>query len=354
MQRRPPIVVASSRARRRLVSGVKALAIANLAGLLATAATFHWIGERWWVTAIGLYLPRAIFAAPLPFVLGGLAWLRERRWLWAQALAVFLLIFPILGLVLPWPRFAGGAPVIRVLSYNVDSAQGGADRIVAEVDRFSPDVVMMQEIAQATALEPLLRARYATVVLQDQFILATRYPLSALTSPQGVAFEGRQHSPRFLRYVLDTPLGPVVFYNVHPVSPRPGLDALRGHGFRHELLSGRFFHGAAGPVIESNAGLRAAQVATFSVAAAHEVGPVVIAGDTNLPGLDPALGSLAPFTDGFAQAGWGLGYTYPNDRRPWMRIDRIMVGGGLRFVGFQVGDSSASDHRCVVGAIASP
>ena len=51
------------------------------------------------------------------------------------------------------------------------------------------------------------------------------------------------------------------------------------------------------------------------------------------------------------QAGWGVGYTYPNDRRPWMRIDRMLGSGGVRFSGFSVGDSKASDHLCVVADV---
>jgi endonuclease/exonuclease/phosphatase family metal-dependent hydrolase len=77
---------------------------------------------------------------------------------------------------------------------------------------------------------------------------------------------------------------------------------------------------------------------------------VVIGGDTNLPGLSVVLGEyLSGFRDGFSQAGWGFGYTYPTDKwRPWMRIDRILASNALRFTGFEVGQSKVSDHRCVV------
>jgi hypothetical protein len=47
-------------------------------------------------------------------------------------------------------------------------------------------------------------------------------------------------------------------------------------------------------------------------------------------------------------AGWGFGYTYPYNLFRWMRIDRIMASDQLRFVGFQRGSSTASDHVCVV------
>jgi endonuclease/exonuclease/phosphatase family metal-dependent hydrolase len=57
---------------------------------------------------------------------------------------------------------------------------------------------------------------------------------------------------------------------------------------------------------------------------------------------------LSRYKDGFAQASWGFGYTFPADKTPWMRIDRVMVSDELRVVGFEVGKSTLSDHRCVV------
>jgi endonuclease/exonuclease/phosphatase (EEP) superfamily protein YafD len=77
---------------------------------------------------------------------------------------------------------------------------------------------------------------------------------------------------------------------------------------------------------------------------------VVIAGDTNLPGLSHVLHRyLSRYQDGFAKAGWGFGYTFPTrPRGPWMRIDRIVASDELRFVRFRVGRSLASDHECVV------
>jgi endonuclease/exonuclease/phosphatase (EEP) superfamily protein YafD len=348
----PRPALATDRRRLRWVRAVKALALLYPLAMLALTVALRAVGERWWVTTVALYLPRLVFAAPLPAVAVALYGLRLRRWLWTQLPALLLLVFPLLGFVLPWPHASGGAS-IRVLSYNVNSGLGGVDRVVAEIDRFTPDVVLLQEVGHADVFESLLRERYPTVRVSDQFVLATRYPLSALTSPDRIPLEGKQRSPRFVRYVLDTPLGPVVFYNVHPVSPRDDFAALRGKdGFRRELLSGRVFAGAAAPRIQANSDLRALQVAAFTEGARRETDPVVVAGDTNLPGLSPVLAkNLAGFTDGFTASDWGLGYTYPNDRRPWMRIDRIFTTDRLRFTSFQVGDSKASDHLCVVADV---
>jgi len=243
------------------------------------------------------------------------------------------------------------APTLRVLSYNVNAAWGGAEAIIEEIDRYSPDVVVLQEISDAEPLSRLLRSRYPTVDASGQFLVATRYALSSVVEPERLPYYGRLRSPRFLKQMLDTPLGRIVLYNVHPISPREVLFALRGErGLRREIGSGRLFGGATAPNIEENVGLRALQVRTFAEAAAKETEPVIIAGDTNLPGLSPVLHRyLSQYEDGFAKAGGGLGYTFPTNKwRPWMRIDRILATDQLRFVRFDVGKSLASDHRCVV------
>jgi vancomycin resistance protein VanJ len=339
--------------RRLLVGAAKALAVLYPSGLLGAALALRCVGESWWVTTVGLYLPRLTAGIPLPFVLLVLYALRLRRWLWSQLASAALVLFPLMGFVVPWPSFADRtAPTMRVLTYNINSGNGGADNVVEEIERYSPDVVLLQEVAHQDELEKLLQAHFATVDVRGQFVLATRYPLVSRSDPERLPFDGRPHNPRFVQQVLDTPLGRVAFYNVHPISPREDFGALRGQGLRREILSGRLFSGASGPLIRHNAGLRALQVETFSEAAGRETDPVVIAGDTNLPGLSQVFGRyLSSYQDAFQKAGWGFGYTYPSEPKkpqPWMRIDRILAADTLRVVGVQVGDSSVSDHRCVV------
>jgi len=330
--------------------GVVAAALLYPVALLAAVAALRFVGERWWVTTVALYLPRLPLAAPLPFVAAGLALCGRARWLWTQSVSVLVLLFPLMGLVVPVPRVVDRkAPVIRVLSYNVNSSYGGVGRLVQEVDAFSPDVVFMQEVGDAEALARALRARYPTAEASGQFVMATRFPVLSTIDPERLPFDGRSRSPRFVEHVMDTPLGSVRFYNVHPLSPREDFYALRGRGLKREILSGRIFSGAAGPAILANAGLRALQAQTIADLARREPGPVVIAGDTNLPDLSLIFSrTLSSFRDGFVEAGSGFGYTYPNDRRPWMRIDRILSSDDLRFVRFRVGTSAASDHLCVV------
>ncbi len=317
--------------------------------LLVIALAMRFAGERWWVTNVALYLPRLGFAAPLPLLVLALVAFKMRRFLWTQAAAAFLVVFALMGLTLPSMRAAdANAPKIRVLSYNVHAAEGGTDNIVEEIDRYEPDVVLLQEIGDQKALERTMRARFPTVTLNGQFLIATRYPVLSSFEPEKLPIDGKLHSPRFVAQTFATPLGPIAFYDVHPLSPRFAFYEMRGHGLRREILSGRLFSGAKAPAFLENSGVRAAQVEAFSQYAGRENVPVVIGGDTNLPDLSYVLHRyLSTFQDGFAEAGSGFGYTFPT-KSPWMRIDRVLASSTLRFVRFDVGTSQASDHLCVV------
>jgi endonuclease/exonuclease/phosphatase (EEP) superfamily protein YafD len=325
---------------RRLLA---ALAIAYPAALVVVALMVRFVGESWWVTGVCLYLPRWGFGLPLPILAVALAAFRMKRLLLVQALSALLVLFPLMGFVVPWPTFAShDKPTMRVLSYNLNSTNDGAWRVMDEIARYSPDVVLLQEIGGHRALElvvPTLRQQYPTVEVTHNFILATRYPMS----PEGPSSKAPEY---YQRYPLETALGHVVVYNVHTVSPRHALFPLRGRrGLLAELRSPH-----PSP-LESNALERESQVQTFTESAAMETDPVLIAGDTNLPGLSRVFARfLSSYDDGFPKAGWGFGYTFPTYRGgPWMRIDRILTKAPLRFVSFQVGRAfAASDHLCVV------
>jgi endonuclease/exonuclease/phosphatase family metal-dependent hydrolase len=247
-----------------------------------------------------------------------------------------------------------GAPAFRILSYNINSGhqRGQYDDVLAEVAHFSPDVVFLQEVGSSDVLAPLLKTQYPEVFASDQFVVATRYHIATQSMPDPIEIDGHPHRPRFLRLELDTPLGRVVFFDVHPLSPRQALWRVVWGG-RRGLLTGRSFNSDNARAFYENSALREAQASAFGSLAAKEVDPVIIAGDTNLPDLSWVLSHyLSGFQDGFLQAGWGFGYTFPTDKHgPWMRIDRILSNRALRFIHFEVGTSNASDHRCVVADV---
>ena len=322
-----------------------AAAVGYPVALLLLVALLRWVGERWWLTTVGLYLPRVLFALPLP-ALSWWLWRRgPRRWLASQVVSVLVLVFPLGGFVLPGPvRRDPRAPTVRVLSYNVMHAYAGPQRIIEEIERFAPDVVLLQKlVANQEELGRLLRARYPHVELSWASAVASRFPILSRHDPDQPLAADVSAQSRFTRRVIATPLGPVAFYNAHPSSPRDGLVAVAS--LKRGALA----------LLERETAWRAAQVGRLAARARTESVPVVIAGDTNLPALSPLLrAALGRYHDGFEAAGWGFGWTYPRNVFSWMRIDRVMTSDALRVVRFQRGDSAASDHRAVVADLQRP
>jgi vancomycin resistance protein VanJ len=340
----------ASRWRRAFHKTVTVLAVAYPAALLATALLLRFAGEDWWVSGVALYLPRFVFGLPLPLLALLLALARRRRLLALQGVSLFLWLFPLMGLTLGWPgSVPDGAPSIRVLSYNVNSGWGGFPKIADEVNRYGPDVALFVELpGNADELRNLLAAKYPHFHTSTQFAIASRFPIRSAIDPERLGYFGAKRSPRYMRYEVDTSLGPVTFYLIHPVSPRGSFHSVRGQGLRKEILSGRLFAGTNARDVQETSGLRMLQVRTVAERAAAERGPTVIAGDSNLPYLSPTRARyLGRFRDGFGSTRVGFGYTYPT-KLPWMRIDLISSNDQLDFSGFQVGESRDSDHLCVV------
>jgi vancomycin resistance protein VanJ len=345
-----------TRWRKVLRAVVRVLAIGYPVALLSVVLLFSRVGESWWLTTVCLYLPRVVLAGPLP-ILAGLLWFTgSRGLLWTQALSALVILFPLMGLAVNLPHSsAPDASRLRVMSYNINSGGTGVDDILAEIDRYAPDVLVMEEVGWLDDLKRKLGDRYPTVDSAGQFMTASRYPMTYRFAPDNVAYGGRLRSARYIVETFQTPSGPVTFYGVHPLSPREDRGALGGpHGFRRLLFSGQLVASGGPHRVEENAGLREAQLRTAADLARQDPGPVVIAGDTNLPGLSRVLRqSFGSFTDGFATVGAGFGYTYPT-KLPFTRLDRIFTNDKLRFTHFEVGTSRASDHLCVVADLTRP
>jgi endonuclease/exonuclease/phosphatase (EEP) superfamily protein YafD len=331
---------------------VRVLALGYPLALLLIVLALRCVGERWWGTTVLMYLPRKVFIIPLPFITLVLLWLGPRRWLLTQVAAVGLLVFPLLGLRLSLPSSAQpGATRVRVFSLNIAAGQMGLEGVAAQIQAANPDLVLLQEAWADTG--PRLRDRFPEYHfhLDGQLVVASRYPLVDAFEPPKIPHRGDLRSPRWLRCRVTLPGGQTVaVYDLHPLSPRDSFGDMRGEGIRSEVLSGRILNNTkAWEAVQANAELRLAQVQGAAEDASRSKEPVIMAGDTNLPGLSWALGHhLGRFQDGFSEAGNGLGYTFPATKRPWMRIDRIFADGNFRFVSFSVITQRVSDHLAVV------
>jgi endonuclease/exonuclease/phosphatase (EEP) superfamily protein YafD len=322
------------------------------AGALAYVLAQRFVGEATWPTTVLLYLPHALLLLPVAGVAMLQALVGPRRLL-VVALATFVvLLFPIMGLSIGGPRTPDHAARLRVLTYNVDSGNRGVEKIVRQITVAAPDVVLLQEStwavddAVAAALPGFSFHRYG------QFFIASRYAIQSVMQPKKIDVRGVQHYPRYVGYTVDSTLGPLDIWNVHPISPREGFDELRAEGFRREIEEGRIFSGDASHLV-ANTELRRLQVEDLAASARLSKNKVIIAGDTNLPVASRILADhLGDYQDAFAEVGRGFGYTFPAHRYlPWMRIDRVLAGPELRFIRVQVGDVPGSDHYCVFADI---
>jgi len=334
---RSPIVAAT----------LRGLAIGYPVALLMFIVSLRLVGERWWGTTIALYLPRFPFALPLLPLIVAIVWIGPRRLLWTQWVAFALLLF-LTGFRVAWPTApTPGALPLRIVSCNINGGALGLKRILKPLLARNPDIIVLQEVgADSYAGLRKLVPGY-TVEELGQFWLASRFPVASVNGPR-TEINGLPSMP-FVQYRIMTPAGPITLFNVHPISPRDGLQSVRGDGFRHQILRGDLFNTRAREVVAQNTSFRLAQLRAYAESAHQVTGPVIIAGDTNLPELSWAFAQwLGDFSDGFAKAGSGFGYSYPSPRNPWMRIDRVMADERhVRFRSFEVINQYISDHDAV-------
>ena len=331
---------------------IRFLAIGYLIALMAAVATLRLVGERWWLATVALYLPRIGFGFPLPFVVAALLWTRSYLLLPTQVACAVIVLFPLMGLRVGGPQApTPGAWRFRVFTANVGNDAGGTAHIVTRARSADPDVIVLEEVADTPFEIERLRAGFAGYAFwsSGQFAVASRFPIedAALPPPQRL---GERFVPRnYARLRLITPAGPVRLYAVHPISPHGAFDQLRGDrprdGFADELLTARVFDPRAPAIVQENTARRISQVRAFADDARQSPEPVLIAGDTNLPGLSWALATLlGDYHDAFADAGRGFGYTYPAWHRRWLRIDRVLGGPRVRFLSAESAPPRLHDH----------
>jgi endonuclease/exonuclease/phosphatase family metal-dependent hydrolase len=324
---------------------LRSLAIGYPVAVIVFIVALRLVGERWWGTTVALYLPRLPFALPLLPLTAAIIWIGPRRLLWTQVLATALL-FVLLGFRVTWPVTAvPGAFHLRLVTCNINGASFGVATIVKSLRATQADVIVLQEVDITDYGQ--LRAGLAGYSIREagQFWLASRFPVEDMMEPPKAIHKGVLRSLRFVRYRITTPAGPLVVYNIHPISPRDGLVEVRGDGFRHQILRGNLFSTRARTMVTENATLRVTQLQAIAADARQLRDPVLIAGDTNLPGLSWAFAQwLGDYRDGFSEAGDGFGYTFPAPAHAWMRIDRIVADHRFRFLDLRVIHTPISDH----------
>lgn len=282
------------------------------------------LGEHSRLSLVLLYLPRfpLLVAASFGALLAPLTRRRVRLLVTLHAVVGLALLFPVMGLVVSTSRPA--QQPIRMASYNVFFGKAGRPALIEEIVAMPADFVVLQ--AAFGSLNERLRERLPdrTIRQDGELVLVSKFPVRTVDVPPPLS-DGTP--AMFVKYLIDTPSGPLLVYSVHAYSPRRALFG--------DLESG------------DNVAQREGQISAAVAAARSDVQPFVIAGDTNLPAMSGiARRHFSGLTDAFADVGLGFGYTFPS-KRPWMRIDRVLGSDGVRFSDVRVGPRGASDHRAL-------
>jgi endonuclease/exonuclease/phosphatase (EEP) superfamily protein YafD len=226
-----------------------------------------------------------------------------------------------------------GAARLTVLQLNMSFGQGGLEPLLALVHETRPDVVALEAVGENFRS---LRAGLPDYIFyrDGELALGSRLPLDAFAPDPTIVTHGATHQAKYIRGRVTTAAGPVRVYAVHPISPHPSFDKIRASGRTEDLWTGEIVEQEARRAMAETTVVRLAQLGAVAEDARSSPDPVLIVGDTNLPELSWAFAGLfGGYHDAFAETGRGFGYTYPADRPsldPWMRIDRILAGTGLR------------------------
>jgi hypothetical protein len=169
----------------------------------------------------------------------------------------------------------------------------------------------------------------------QRLFVASRFPIRGFTLLGNHSDKPKGNVGRF---ELETPAGVVTLFSVHLASPRGGI---------YEVVHDK----EEGPEdIQENSDLRRRQSEFLAREAARTPGPLLLAGDFNTPPGGTLYALWEPYTDAFAAAGWGWGYTFYGGRT-MVRIDHVFAGTGWRCTRSWVGPNIGSPHRTVLADI---
>lgn len=310
------------------------------AGLvLAALALLRLVGERWWPASLLLFCPRWAFLVPLPLLglAAGLA--RSPGIWWTHGALAIVVAGPIMGLNLPAgllrvPGPRGDGLGLRILSLNQHHRPRRIEALIDFIERERIDVLCFQELDRLSPLERYLSRGWFRDGTRG---IASRWPIVEELGPREVAF----NDPPLVRVRIRARSGvEFVVASVHLPTMRYGFSHMRRRDIRglERVIEGR--REALGNLVDALAETRGM--------------PTLVAGDFNTPAGSSLLEPLKQgFRDGFEQAGWGFGYTWPS-RLPGLRIDQVYASPVWAFRRCWVGPDVGSDHLPIIAELVLP
>lgn len=266
------------------------------------------------------------------------AWFNRRRLLVCSAVVFLVGAVPELWMYLPSRRAeASNSPTLKVMSVNLMYGLGDHTRLLEQIERGRPDVLVFQEwTPDATrTLLPKLKDAYPhfshearedafgqAVFSRQAFVVPVRMypPVSGFSEPQMT-----------LQVMLDG--RPLTITNVH-VLPPLGVSY-----FAHQRASVRL-------------------LAAWTGDRARQDRPDLLIGDFNAVPRSSMMRAMrnAGYRDAHAEAGWGRGVTWPRTGMlrltPGIRLDHALTGERLISVQSEVGEPYGSDHLPIMITLA--
>lgn len=306
--------------------------------LYVAAGVAFWLvvrvaSDRWWVATVLMFGPRWALALPL-LVLIPAALAIRRRQIWVVGLGMVIVLGPVMGFRLPWRRALlkdGDGLRIRLLTCNIHRYWLNGPGLGDLIAQAKVDVVALQEWSSRHEGTAFSEGKWYTQ-RDGELFLASRYPIRKVKE---LVMEAKEAGIAIC-YELQTPGGPVYMVNLHLASPHPALEAL----IEAEP--------SAKEEIRGNIATRREESRIISEFAAGVKGPILLAGDFNMPTDSTIFQSYwSRFTDAFCSAGTGFGFTYYS-RLMRTRIDHILGGSGWQCRQSWVGPALGSPHRPVL------
>ena len=302
------------------------------------------VGDGFWLLALTNALAVYLFA-PLPLV-AILALVARHRVGWISLAIAALLFVGFFGGELTPPlrmvHAADDTPTLTAMTYNVLYTNTDPAPIAASIAQAKPDLIAFQELSylRAQALEQLIGEEYPyrTPIVADrcyvQVAIWSRYPILGIEDVDPDVF------CRLRSIVIGFEGQPVRVVNVHAwpyvSSDRESIE--QGFRWRHEQLDLIF------DIVEG------------------QPEPLILLGDLNSAPMSEIYQTIsARYVDAFAEAGWGLGHTWPAENGRWcnipypnrfVRIDYVFHSTEWRAEDAWLAEwDGASDHHPVVARL---
>jgi endonuclease/exonuclease/phosphatase (EEP) superfamily protein YafD len=317
------------------------LAWGYLAAVAIVAALLWGWGDRTTVGTILLFMGRWVFLLPLIVLVPVVAWLRGRL-LFPLAVGALIVLGPVMGFRTGWRRLlpSPAGEHVRVVSYNAAGGRLVAQQLPSLLERWQAQLVAIQECGIELAGAARLVPGWHVHASRDLCFLS-RFPIqSAAVMDRSALDRVKQSEPDepggagyVVRFLLDSPRGPIRAANLHLETPRKGLEGLMS-GNRRRL--------------HNNTQIREIESKLARSWVSAGTGPLVVMGDFNMP-VESAFfrDNWGDLDDAFSVAGFGFGITKHNG---WIgvRIDHVLTDEAWHVDRAVVDGQSLSDHSAVI------